>query len=278
MLSFGRFSCSWQFFEKANLFVWWESVFFFSSLLCDDRWPWKARDDDAGGHQGAAALFPGTVLMFSDILPRRCWRLQWASYGYGMERTRRWLNGVMQGFIKDLGMQCIVILCIFAHTHWIICCPSLSPLLRQVLTLTNMTCDLCHSPWIRRKKSGSLGAPLLPGCAPTLWASRGTSISGLGEEVCSGRSCLRSCSHPDVLRHPPSGLLVITASVQWLWHGANPPLAQCRHARIYEGSGYAVYCPQRHYTASPVERRRSFKCRREHLLRLNIHYALADDL
>lgn len=50
-------------------------------------------------------LFPNCSLMFSDILPRRCWRYQRAVSGYGMERTRRWLNGVMRGFMADLGMN-----------------------------------------------------------------------------------------------------------------------------------------------------------------------------
>ncbi|KAI5614794.1 hypothetical protein C0J50_11104 [Silurus asotus] len=55
----------------------------------------------------AHMLFPNSKIMFSDILPRRVWRHQTAASGYGMERTRRWLNGVMSGYMRELGMRCI---------------------------------------------------------------------------------------------------------------------------------------------------------------------------
>ncbi|KAJ8346738.1 hypothetical protein SKAU_G00281390 [Synaphobranchus kaupii] len=51
-------------------------------------------------------LFPKTKLMFSDILPRWNWRGQTATTGYGLERTRRWLNGAMFGFLSDMGDIC----------------------------------------------------------------------------------------------------------------------------------------------------------------------------
>lgn len=53
-------------------------------------------------------LFPNTKLMFSDILPRWNWRGQTAPSGYGLERTRRRLNGAMFGFMSDMGMGCIM--------------------------------------------------------------------------------------------------------------------------------------------------------------------------
>ncbi|KAJ8350088.1 hypothetical protein SKAU_G00252180 [Synaphobranchus kaupii] len=49
-------------------------------------------------------LFPKTKLMFSDILPRSNWRGQTATTGYGLERTRRRLNGAMFGFLSDMGI------------------------------------------------------------------------------------------------------------------------------------------------------------------------------
>ncbi|KAJ8381216.1 hypothetical protein SKAU_G00019940 [Synaphobranchus kaupii] len=48
-------------------------------------------------------LFPKTKLMFSDILPRWNWWGQTATTGYGLERTRRRLNGAMFGFLSDMG-------------------------------------------------------------------------------------------------------------------------------------------------------------------------------
>ncbi|XP_035282329.1 zinc finger protein 638-like isoform X2 [Anguilla anguilla] len=53
-------------------------------------------------------LFPNTKLMFSDILPCWNWQGQTAPSGYGLERTRRRLNGAMFGFMSDMGMGCIV--------------------------------------------------------------------------------------------------------------------------------------------------------------------------
>ncbi|KAJ8356397.1 hypothetical protein SKAU_G00191910 [Synaphobranchus kaupii] len=48
-------------------------------------------------------LFPKTKLMFSDILPRWNRQGQTATTGYGLERTRRRLNGAMFGFLSDMG-------------------------------------------------------------------------------------------------------------------------------------------------------------------------------
>ncbi|KAJ8381213.1 hypothetical protein SKAU_G00019910 [Synaphobranchus kaupii] len=48
-------------------------------------------------------LFPKTKLMFSDIFPLWNWRGQTATTGYGLERTRRRLNGAMFGFLSDMG-------------------------------------------------------------------------------------------------------------------------------------------------------------------------------
>ncbi|KAI5615846.1 hypothetical protein C0J50_10730 [Silurus asotus] len=53
----------------------------------------------------AHMFFPNTKIMFSDILPHRDWRHQTSTSGYGMERTRRWLNGAMSGYMMELGMR-----------------------------------------------------------------------------------------------------------------------------------------------------------------------------
>lgn len=53
-------------------------------------------------------LFPLTTVLFSDILPRRNWRYQSSRSGYGLERTRRWINAVMSGFLRGMDMRCIV--------------------------------------------------------------------------------------------------------------------------------------------------------------------------
>ncbi|KAJ8375247.1 hypothetical protein SKAU_G00058270 [Synaphobranchus kaupii] len=50
-------------------------------------------------------LFPKTKLMFSDILPRWNWRGQTATTRYGLERTRRRLNGAMFGFLSDMALS-----------------------------------------------------------------------------------------------------------------------------------------------------------------------------
>ncbi|KAJ8369322.1 hypothetical protein SKAU_G00093500 [Synaphobranchus kaupii] len=47
-------------------------------------------------------LFPKTKLMFLDILPRWNWRGQAATTEYGLERTRRRLNGAMFGVLSDM--------------------------------------------------------------------------------------------------------------------------------------------------------------------------------
>ncbi|MGL4763542.1 MAG: hypothetical protein ACRC2N_00650, partial [Aeromonas sp.] len=52
-------------------------------------------------------MFPGTKVLFSFILPRRNWRGQSARSTYGVERSRRWVNGSMAGFLAERRMRCI---------------------------------------------------------------------------------------------------------------------------------------------------------------------------
>ncbi|KAL1277157.1 hypothetical protein QQF64_023830 [Cirrhinus molitorella] len=52
-------------------------------------------------------MFPRTRVLFSDILPRLKWRGQTGRTAYGIERSRRWLNGAVSGFLSDRNMRCI---------------------------------------------------------------------------------------------------------------------------------------------------------------------------
>lgn len=52
-------------------------------------------------------MFPHTRVLFSDILPRSNWRGQIGRTAYGIERSRRWLNGAMSGFMSERGMGCV---------------------------------------------------------------------------------------------------------------------------------------------------------------------------
>jgi len=52
-------------------------------------------------------MFPRTRLLFSGILPRLNWRGQTGRTGYGIERSRRWINGAMSGFLGEKQMRCI---------------------------------------------------------------------------------------------------------------------------------------------------------------------------
>lgn len=53
-------------------------------------------------------MLPSTIVLFSDILPRWKWRGQTGKSGYGLERSRRWLNGAMSGFTSSCRhMGCI---------------------------------------------------------------------------------------------------------------------------------------------------------------------------
>ncbi|KAF4115059.1 hypothetical protein G5714_002548 [Onychostoma macrolepis] len=52
-------------------------------------------------------LIPATKVLFSDILPRLNWRGQTGRSAYGIERSRRWLNGAMSGFLSERNMHCI---------------------------------------------------------------------------------------------------------------------------------------------------------------------------
>ncbi|KAK2917103.1 hypothetical protein Q8A67_001477 [Cirrhinus molitorella] len=52
-------------------------------------------------------IFPRTRLLFSFILPRLHWRGQTARSAYGVERSRRWLNGAISGFLAERQMRCI---------------------------------------------------------------------------------------------------------------------------------------------------------------------------
>ncbi|KAK2907342.1 hypothetical protein Q8A67_006327 [Cirrhinus molitorella] len=52
-------------------------------------------------------MFPRTRLLFSSILPRLHWRGQTARSAYGVERSRRWLNVAISGFLAERQMRCI---------------------------------------------------------------------------------------------------------------------------------------------------------------------------
>lgn len=52
-------------------------------------------------------MFPRTRFVFSHILPRLSWRGQTGRTGYGIERSRRWINGKVSGFLAERQMRCI---------------------------------------------------------------------------------------------------------------------------------------------------------------------------
>lgn len=52
-------------------------------------------------------LFPNTRFVLSDILQRRLWRGQIGPSAYGLERSRRWVNGRMRGFMAERRMRCV---------------------------------------------------------------------------------------------------------------------------------------------------------------------------
>lgn len=52
-------------------------------------------------------LFPGARVVFSEILPRLRWEGQRARTGYGVERSRRWINGKVSGFLAATQMRCV---------------------------------------------------------------------------------------------------------------------------------------------------------------------------
>ncbi len=52
-------------------------------------------------------MFPSTKLVFSHILPRLSWRGQTGRTGYGLERSRRWINGKVSAFLAERQMRCI---------------------------------------------------------------------------------------------------------------------------------------------------------------------------
>jgi len=52
-------------------------------------------------------MFPSTRLVFSHILPRLNWRGQRGRTGYGVEKSRRWINSKVAGFLAGRQMRCI---------------------------------------------------------------------------------------------------------------------------------------------------------------------------
>ncbi|KAK9977071.1 hypothetical protein ABG768_018892, partial [Culter alburnus] len=52
-------------------------------------------------------MLPRTRLLFSFILPRLNWRGQTARSAYGIERSRRWLNSAIAGFLAERQMRCV---------------------------------------------------------------------------------------------------------------------------------------------------------------------------
>ncbi|KAK2892348.1 hypothetical protein Q8A67_012336 [Cirrhinus molitorella] len=64
---------------------------------------WEIKDDLSRVFR----MFPRTTVLFSDILPRLNRRGQTGRSAYGIERSRRWLNGAVSGFLSDHHMSCI---------------------------------------------------------------------------------------------------------------------------------------------------------------------------